>query len=67
MGFIAVIALKYNNILLQEEKSYMKTAIDKLIEKSVIKDEVIVQCIHHTYKPKNFRVSLFPRNSRNKK
>lgn len=30
--------------------------LDQLIETKVIKDEVIVQCIHHTYKPKNFRV-----------
>lgn len=30
--------------------------LDELIENKVINDEIAVQCIHHTYKPKNFEV-----------
>ncbi|MCC3671234.1 PssE/Cps14G family polysaccharide biosynthesis glycosyltransferase [Terrisporobacter mayombei] len=30
--------------------------LDELIENNKINDEVIVQCIYHTYKPKNFEI-----------
>ena len=30
--------------------------LDQLIESKCIKDELVVQCIYHTYKPKNFDV-----------
>lgn len=30
--------------------------LDQLVEEKIIKDDVIVQCIYHKYKPKNFEI-----------